>query len=66
MVDNNDGRPLGGEAPMDIERIGAAQAQDVQLAVQYATFKQVAELQKAMTAQLFQSLGIGQNVDLEA
>ncbi len=24
---------------MDIERIGAAQAQDVQLAVQYATFK---------------------------
>jgi len=49
-----------------IERIGAAQAQDVQLAVQYATFKQVAELQKAMTAQLFQSLGIGQNVDLEA
>ncbi len=40
--------------------------QDVQLAVQYSVMKQVADLNKDMLAQLMQSMGVGQNIDLLA
>ncbi|NLA91082.1 MAG: hypothetical protein GX843_05535 [Synergistaceae bacterium] len=45
---------------------GRVQNQDVQLAVQYSVAKKVADLQKDMLAQLMQSMGIGQSIDLLA
>jgi len=50
---------------ISVASLGSA-AQDVQLAVQYSVLKQVTDLQKDMLAQMMQSMGVGQNIDLLA